>query len=82
MKKRSLVEIFNISINQTLSRTILTGGFTLLVVIALLFVGTNVLKDFAWALLLGILLGTYSSIFVAVPIVLELDRIFPVRRGG
>jgi preprotein translocase subunit SecF len=82
MKKRSLIEIFNTSINQTLSRTILTGGFTLLVVIALLFVGTNVLKDFAWALLLGILLGTYSSIFVAVPLVLELDRIFPVRRGG
>lgn len=82
MKKRPLIEIFNASINQTLSRTILTGGFTLLVVIALLIVGTNVLKDFGWALLLGILLGTYSSIFVAAPVVLECDRILPVRRGG
>lgn len=82
MKKRSLAEIFNASINQTLSRTILTGGFTCLVLVALLIVGTNVLKDFALALLLGIVFGTYSSIFVAVPLVLELDRYFPVKRGG
>ncbi len=82
MKKRPMAEVFNASINQTLSRTILTGGFTFLMVVALLIFGTQVLQDFAWALLVGIIFGTYSSIFVASPVVLELDRIFPVRRGG
>lgn len=81
MKKAPLIEILNASINQTLSRTVLTSGFTLLVVIALLILGTNVLKDFAWALLIGILFGTYSSIFVASPLVLFLDRYIPVKRG-
>jgi preprotein translocase subunit SecF len=80
MRKAPLTEVFNQAINQTLSRTILTSGFTLLVVIALLIFGTAVLKDFAWALLIGIVFGTYSSIFVAAPLVLELDRVFPVRR--
>jgi preprotein translocase subunit SecF len=81
MKKAPLIEILNASINQTLSRTVLTSGFTLLVVVALLILGTNVLKDFAWALLIGILFGTYSSIFVASPLVLFLDRYIPVKRG-
>lgn len=81
MKKQPLVEIFNISINQTLSRTILTTAFTTLSVIALLFFGTPVLQDFAWALIIGMLFGTYSSIFVALPLVLELDRFLPVKRG-
>jgi preprotein translocase subunit SecF len=82
MKKQPLQDVFNVSINQTLSRTILTSGFTLLVVIALLIFGTHVLQDFAWALLVGIIFGTYSSIFVATPVVLELDRFLPVKRGG
>ncbi len=81
MRKQPLIEVFNSSINQTLSRTLLTSGFTLLVVIALLVVGSSVLRDFAWALLIGIVFGTYSSIFVASPLVLELDRIFPVRKS-
>jgi preprotein translocase subunit SecF len=81
MRKQPLTEVFNASINQTLSRTVLTGGFTLLVVIALLIVGTSVLRDFAWALIVGILFGTYSSIFVALPLVLALDRFSTVRRG-
>ncbi len=80
MKKQPLIEVMNDAINQTLSRTILTSGFTLLVVIALLGFGTRVLQDFAWALLVGIIFGTYSSIFVASPLVLELDRWFPVKR--
>ncbi len=82
MRKQPLIEVFNTAINQTLSRTILTSSFTMLVVIALLCVGSNVLKDFAWALFVGIIFGTYSSIFVASPLVLELDRIFPVRKSG
>lgn len=81
MKKRPLIEILNASINQTLSRTVLTSGFTLLVVIALLVFGTSVLKDFGWALLVGIVFGTYSSIFVASPLVLALDKYLPVKRG-
>lgn len=81
MKKQPLAEIINTSINQTLSRTVLTSGFTLLVVVALLIFGTNVLKDFALALLIGIVFGTYSSIFVASPLVLAMDRYIPVKRG-
>lgn len=80
MKKQPLMEVMNSSINQTLSRTILTSGFTMLTVIALLIFGTTVLKDFAWALGIGIVFGTYSSIFVASPLVLELDRVLPVKR--
>lgn len=61
-------ESINISINQTLSRTLLTSGTTLLVVIALFVLGGGVIHDFALALLIGIGVGTYSSIFVASPI--------------
>ncbi len=81
MKKRSLIDIFNASINQTLSRTVLTSGFTMLSVVAFLIFETTALKDFAWALIVGIIFGTYSSIFVASPLVLELDRFLPVKRG-
>ena len=81
MRKKPLVDILNASINQTLSRTVLTSGFTLLVVIALLVFGTKVLQDFGWALMIGILFGTYSSIFVASPLVLALDRFMPAKRG-
>ncbi|MBX9742408.1 MAG: protein translocase subunit SecD [Chthoniobacterales bacterium] len=63
-------ELMDRSINETLGRTILTGGLTLLSVSALFFFGGAVLKDFAFAILLGILVGTYSSVFVASPIVL------------
>jgi preprotein translocase subunit SecF len=79
-RKTRLVDVLNKSVNQTLSRTILTSGFTLLVVAALLIFGTKVLQDFAWALALGILFGTYSSIFVATPLVLAWDKIIPVKR--
>ncbi|WP_319759468.1 protein translocase subunit SecF [Maridesulfovibrio sp.] len=66
----SLAETINISINQTLSRTILTSGTTLLVVAALFAFGGGVIHDFALALLIGVGVGTYSSIFVASPILL------------
>jgi preprotein translocase subunit SecF len=80
-KKIPLIDVMNDAINQTLSRTVLTSGFTLLVVISLLLFGTTLLQDLAWALLVGIIFGTYSSIFVASPLVLELDRWLPVKRG-
>ena len=63
--KASLKEIINASINQTLSRTILTSGTTLLVVVALFFRGGEIIHDFSFALLIGVLVGTYSSIFIA-----------------
>ena len=68
-KKESLESIINRSINQTLSRTILTAGATLLVCVALYFLGGGVLNTFALTLIIGILIGTYSSIYVAAAIV-------------
>jgi preprotein translocase SecF subunit len=69
-KGKSYKEIANLSINQTLSRTVLTSLTTLLTVIMLLIFGGGAVNDFALALLIGILVGTYSSIFVATPVVL------------
>lgn len=67
--KKPLREIINLSINSTLSRTIITSGTTLMVVLALFFKGGEVLHGFATTLLAGIIIGTYSSIFVAAPLV-------------
>jgi preprotein translocase subunit SecF len=67
----SLPETINAAVNQTLSRTVLTSGTTLLVVVCLMLFGGGVIHDFAFALLVGIGVGTYSSIFVASPILLE-----------
>ena len=64
-RKNTFVQIINASINQTLSRTLLTSGTTLMVVIALFFFGGEIIHDFSFALLVGILVGTYSSIFIA-----------------
>ena len=68
--KEPLSIILNRSINETLSRTILTSGTTLIVVFALFILGGGIIHDFSFALLIGILIGTYSSIFVASPILL------------
>jgi len=67
---KQLSEILNTSINQTLSRTILTSGTTLVVVLSIFLLGGEVIHDFSFALLVGIVIGTYSSIFVASPIIL------------
>ncbi|MFA7166189.1 MAG: protein translocase subunit SecF, partial [Desulfoplanes sp.] len=58
----------------TLSRTLLTSGTTLLVVLALYFFGGGVIHDFAFALLIGVVVGTYSSIYVASPILLGFSK--------
>ncbi len=68
------LKVVNRSINETLSRTILTSGTTLLVVAALFALGGGVIHNFAFALLCGILVGTYSSIFVASPILILWDE--------
>ena len=69
-RKGSVQEIMNLSVNETLSRTILTGGVTLLTTAGLYIFGGPVLNDFAFAVLIGVIVGTYSSIFIAAPIVL------------
>ena len=68
MRRENLAEIVNRSINQTLSRTILTAGLTFLTVVALFLFGGEVLHGFSFALVIGILIGTYSSIAIAAPI--------------
>ncbi len=69
--KNALPALFNQSINQTLSRTILTSLTTLVVLLALFFLGGEIIHNFAFAMIVGVLIGTYSSIFVATPIVLS-----------
>jgi preprotein translocase subunit SecF len=69
-RRRPFEEVMNLSINETLSRTILTSATTLVVVAALFVLGGGVIHDFAFALLVGIIVGTYSSIFVASPVLL------------
>jgi preprotein translocase subunit SecF len=65
-----LAEIINRSINETLSRTIMTSGLTLLAVLALFLFGGSVIHNFAFTLLVGIIIGTYSSIFIASPVLI------------
>jgi preprotein translocase subunit SecF len=72
-RREPLAKVINNSINETLSRTILTTGTALLVLLALYFLGGNVINGFAFALLVGFIVGTYSSIYIASPIVLWLD---------
>ncbi len=73
-RKGSVREIMNASINETLGRTVLTGGMTLVTVLALFIGGGPVLNDFALAILIGVLVGTYSSVFIASPIVLWFSK--------
>jgi len=75
-RRQPLVEIMNRSINETLSRTLLTGGSTLLCLAALLWLGGDVIRGFAFVMLVGILVGTYSSIYVASPFALLWEQWF------
>ena len=74
MRREKLAEIVNRSINQTLSRTILTAGLTFLTVLALYLFGGEVLHGFSFALVIGILIGTYSSIAIAAPILVAYQE--------
>lgn len=73
-RKRDPVELVNASINETLPRTVLTSGTTLAVLLALLILGGPVLFDFTIVLILGVVIGTYSSIFVASPALIEIQK--------
>jgi preprotein translocase SecF subunit len=77
-RRGSIEQIMNESINQTLSRTILTSTVTLIPILCLFFFGGPVLRDFSLAIIVGVVVGTYSSIFIASPIVLWWSR----ARGG
>ncbi|HEY6465812.1 MAG TPA: protein translocase subunit SecF [Candidatus Acidoferrales bacterium] len=78
MRRESFPEIVNKSINQTLSRTILTSGLTFLTVAVLYFLGGPVLKAFAFAMVIGVVVGTYSSFGIAAPLVVVWNKF----RGG
>ena len=86
MRKAAPIEVMNTAINETLSRTLMTSGTTSIVVIALLLLGGEALRGFATALLVGIIVGTYSSIYVAGAAALDLglsqrDLMPPEKRG-
>ena len=73
MRRETFVNILNLSINQSLSRTVITSTTTLIVVLVLYLNGGEVLRNFSFALLVGVLVGTYSSIFIATPVVAEWE---------
>ncbi len=77
-KKKDFGELLNDSVNQTLSRTVMTSVTTLLALLALYFLGGAVIKDFSFAMIWGVIIGTYSSICLAVPMLMYLN----VNRGG
>ncbi|MFH2011189.1 MAG: protein translocase subunit SecF [Pseudomonadota bacterium] len=81
MAGKKLEVVINSSINETLSRTILTACTVLFVVLALFILGGSVIHDFAFALIVGVIVGTYSSIFVASPIVILWEKISPSKKG-
>ena len=75
-------DLINMSINQSLSRTINTALTTIIPILTLYFFGGNILSDFALALFMGMVAGTYSSIFIASPLLLEWNKIFKIHQKG
>jgi len=76
-RKKSFEETINLSITETLSRTLITSGTTLFVVLSLFLLGGEIIHDFAFALLVGVLIGTYSSIYVASSVAVFLTKLAP-----
>jgi preprotein translocase subunit SecF len=70
MRREKLEALINLSVNQTLSRTVMTSGLTLLTALSLWFFGGQVLNGFSFALVWGIIFGTYSSVFIASPLLI------------
>ena len=79
MRRDSLTQIVNVAVNQTLSRTVITAGTTLLSVIALYLFGGEVLEGFAFTMMIGIISGTYSTIFIAAAIAIMLQGRKPIK---
>ncbi|MGC4086069.1 MAG: protein translocase subunit SecF [Vicinamibacterales bacterium] len=82
MRKDSLLHVINVSINQTLGRTVLTAGTTLLSAVALFVAGGEVLRGFAFTMIVGIITGTYSSVFVAAAVVTFWRNAGPTRAAA
>jgi preprotein translocase subunit SecF len=82
MRRESFVEVVNKSINQTLSRTILTSGLTFLTVLVLFLMGGEVLRAFSFAMVVGVVVGTYSSFGIAAPIVVIWNRYHGGQQGA
>lgn len=82
MRRERLENLINLSVNQTLSRTILTSGLTLLTALSLWIFGGPVLNGFSFALVVGIIVGTYSSIFIASPILIFWQDFVEKRKGS
>jgi preprotein translocase subunit SecF len=81
-RREPLEQVMNRAVNQTLSRTVMTSGLTFLTVIALFLFGGPVLHGFSFALVCGIIVGTYSSVFIASPIVLFWHNYVDKRKKG
>jgi preprotein translocase subunit SecF len=81
-RKERLVDVINRSVNQTLGRTVMTSGLTFLTVISLYLFGGPVLHGFSFALVAGIIVGTYSSVYIASPIVLGFHDLMDARKKG
>lgn len=79
-RKEEFQQVINRSINETLSRSILTSLTVLLVVLALFVLGGQIINDFAFALLVGVLVGSYSTVFIASPILIYWEKWVPVRK--
>lgn len=79
-RRQNLDELINVSINETLSRTVATSFTTFLAISPFLFIGGQVISDFAFAMLLGIIFGTYSTIFVASPMIISMKKLEPSLR--
>ena len=77
----SFLEVANRSINETMSRTLITSVTTLIAIVILFLFGGEVLRGFSFALLVGILFGTYSSIFIATPLVIDLAKKYRTGQG-
>ena len=86
IRDKTPVEVFNISLNQTLRRTLMTSFTTLLVLTALFLLGGEIIHGFSVALIFGVLIGTYSSIYIASPVTLMLgikkEDLMPVKKEG
>jgi len=81
MRKHEFEDILDKSINQTLSRTVVTSGTTFLVVFALFILGGEVINDFAFTMIIGVIIGTYSSIYQSCPLLYFWNRIFKPKKG-
>jgi preprotein translocase subunit SecF len=86
LRRESTIEVVNISVNETMTRTLMTAGTTVMVLLSLFFLGGDVLYGFSLALIVGVLIGTYSTIYVATAVALGLgvskQDLMPVKKEG